>query len=68
MKKSLLIVLALALMATVFVSCSNEPKNVTVTFIPGDATGQTYTQAIPAGVATKLEKNRFENPGYAFNG
>lgn len=68
MKKSLLKVLALALMATVFVSCSNEPKNVTVTFIPGDATGQTYTQAIPAGVATKLEKNRFENPGYAFNG
>ena len=68
MKKSLLIVLALALMATVFVSCSNEPKKVTVTFIPGDATGQTYTQAIPAGVATKLEKNRFENAGYAFNG
>jgi len=68
MKKSLLIVLALALMATVFVSCNNEPKKVTVTFIPGDATGQTYTQAIPAGVATKLEKNRFENPGYAFNG
>ena len=50
--------------ASVFVSCSSDPKTVTVTFNPGDGPGNPYTQSVRSGVATKLEKNKFTFDGY----
>ena len=68
MRKALLILLALVLVASVFVSCNNDPKTVTVTFNPGDAPGDPYTQNVPIGVATKLKANSFTYDGYRFLG
>lgn len=66
MRKALLIVLALALVTSVFVSCDNGPKTVTVTFYPGSGEGAAYTQTVGYGVATQLEANKFTNEGYEF--
>ena len=66
MRKALLILLALVLVASVFVSCNNDPKTVTVTFNPGDAPGDPYTQNVPIGVATKLTANSFTYDGHGF--
>lgn len=68
MRKALLILLALALVTAVFVSCSNDPKTVTVTFDPGDAWGEPYTQAVVSGVRTKLVANKFTYDSYGFAG
>lgn len=68
MKKALLILLALALVTSVFVSCDNGPKTVTITFKPGDAEGNAYTQTVVAGAVSRLRANEFENDGYGFVG
>ena len=68
MRKALLILLALALVTSVFVSCNNDPKTVTVTFNPGNAEGEPYTQTVVIGVSTKLTENKFKNEGYGLVG
>lgn len=68
MRKALLILLALALVTSVFVSCNNDPKTVTVTFNPGDAEGEPYTQSVVLGVSTKLTENKFTKEGYGLVG
>ena len=68
MRKALLILLALTLVTSVFVSCNNDPKTVTVTFNPGDAEGEPYTQAVLKGVSTKLTESKFTKEGYGFVG
>ena len=73
MKKALLMVLALVLISSVFVSCSNDPPQpvsvtVTITFYPGTAEGEAYTQTIVRGEETDLTKNKFEKQGCQFVG
>jgi len=70
MRKALLIVLAFALVASVFVSCSDDPQTdtVTITFNPGTATGDPYTQTIVRGEEADLKGIKFEYPGYQFVG
>ena len=68
MRKTLLIMLAVLMVACVFVSCKEEPKTAVITFKPGDAAGEAYTQAIVCGAETELKRNRFENLGFTFIG
>ena len=69
MRKALLIVLALVLVASVFVSCSSDPETVTITFNPGEAPTQSpYTQKVIVGLDTQLSKNKFTYEGYSLVG
>ena len=73
MRKSLLsvfVVLAVLLVASVFVSCSDDPKVTyyTFTFHPGFAEGEVYTQSVVAGTETKLDPNKFTFEGFSFIG
>ena len=71
MRKSLSVVmtvLAVLLVASALISCNNDPKTFTVTFNPGAAEGEAYTQSVVSGKETKLDANTFTNEGYIFVG
>ena len=73
MRKSLSVVmtvLAVLLVASIFVSCNQEPKvvNFTITFNPGAAEGEAFTQTVASGKDAQLEANTFSKEGYVFAG
>ena len=67
MKRTILVLLAVLLSVSVFVSCNMDPT-VTVTFHAGDGAGSPYTQKVKPGVDTSLTENRFTFEGFVFAG
>lgn len=68
MRKAFLIIMAVLLVATVFVSCKHDPETVTVTFNPGGGAGEPYSQEVVIGQNVRLNPNKFTKEGSSFIG